>query len=128
MKISEEDLMLFKDLIIEEIKADFEEKHLSLNLVNTIYWQKTEEGYNIVIPAEIYNMYKFFKSGVVVPMGKGSYASHLDTIGSEFMVYPKKGKRFLKTPHNHIGYIDRAIQRATETWFQMRPQYKRQFD
>lgn len=127
MEITEEALTLLKDLIIQEIKKDFEEKHLSKNLVNTITWEKNEEGFNIIIPAEIYNMYKFFKEGVVISKGIGSYASHLDEVGSEFMVYPKKGKRFLSTPHNHIGYVERAINSALQQWLDLKPEYERVF-
>lgn len=128
MPIEKDALNKLKDLIIEEIKNDFTSKYLSKNLVNTIRWEETPEGFNIIIPAEVYNMYKFFKSGVVIPNGRGSYASFLDTTGSEFMVYPDKGKRFLATPHNHVGYVERAINGAFEKWFSIYPEYKRQFD
>lgn len=116
--ISNDALNELKDLIIEEIKNDFIDKHLSKNLVNTIYFKKTEEGYDIVIPAEIYNFYKFFKDGSIVPRGTGSYASELDQEGSTIMVYPHKGKRFLLKPGNHVGYVDRAINSALERWLQ----------
>lgn len=122
--ISDELLYDLKDLIIEEIKNDFKDKHLSKNLVNTISFEKTEEGLNIKIPAEIYNFYQFFSHGVVISKGIGSYASSLDEIGSEFMVYPEHGPRFVAKPHNHIGYVERAINNALEKWFQRHPEIK----
>lgn len=122
--LSQQKIDRLKDLIIEEIKADFNQKYLSKNLVNTIRFEKTEDGYNIVIPAEVYNMYQYFTHGVIVSKGTGSYASSLDEMGSEFMVYPKNGKRFMSKPHNHIGYVERAIKNALQKWIQQEEDIK----
>lgn len=126
--IDDTSLNLLKDLIIQEIQKDFDQKHLSGNLVETIRWEVNEQGYNIIIPAEVYDMYRFFKEGVIIPTGWGSYASELDETGSEFAVYSKKGKRYYVKPHNHIGYIERAINNALQIWFSLNPEYERVFN
>lgn len=118
--VSKKDLQTLANLIYENIKADFEDKHLSGNLLNTIQVTNSDTGIKIEIPAEIYNMYLFFSKGVVVHTGKGSYASELNDKGSAFTAYSQKtGKRYRITPHNHIGYIDNAINNAITTWTNM---------
>lgn len=117
--IEKKDLDRLAALIVENIKADFATKRLSGNLVNTIKVYNSEYGIKIEIPAPVYNMYRFFKDGVVIPSARGgSYASELNDKGSSFMYYSESGKRELKTPRNHIGYVDRAINNALSTWLE----------
>lgn len=121
--VSDNDILLLTRLIIQNLEKEFETKHLSKNLINTIRIEKTENGVSIIIPAQIYNQYKFFKEKVIVPKGTGSYASELDINGSAFMWYPEsgqKGKRKLIEPRNHIGYVDDVIKKSIDTWVSMK--------
>lgn len=114
--LSDWQVQLLAYFVKKEIQADFEEKHLSGNLMNTIRVNKTGDGFEVEIPAEIYNMYKFQRYGVVVYTGEGSYASELDEEGSAFYVYKKGGGRIWIEPRNHIGYVEDAIRRAIPQW------------
>lgn len=118
--VSDEDLMTLANLIVENIKKDFESKHLSGNLVNTLYIEKTQDGVRVVIPAEKYNMPLYIRKGVVVHSGAGSYASTLNEEGSIIRL-PGNGRGRPKDikKGNHIGYIDNAIKNAIETWREM---------
>lgn len=90
-------------LIVEQIKEEFKIKHLSLNLVNTIkVYSGVEGSWFVEIPAEMYDFKIFRKSGAVVPIGKGSYASKIDNTGG-----------FSGT---HKDYIDRCINKAIQIW------------
>lgn len=118
--VADEDLIVFANLIVEYIKEDFEDKHLSKNLINTIQIEKTNDGIAVIIPAEKYNMPLFIREGVVVPSGSGSYASSLNETGSIIRL-PRSGpgRPNEKKIGNHIGYVDKAIKRAIETWRNM---------
>jgi hypothetical protein len=133
--IGELQMMNFKDILIEEFEKEFENIHLSRNLANTIRWERNETGYAIVIPAQTYKMYQFFKNGVVIHDGKGSYASELNISGSSIALYNKKGKKHklksggynghsnVKHLGNHVGYIDKCIQKAVQRWIGTTPEY-----
>lgn len=118
--VSDEDLMTLAKLIVENIKKDFESKRLSGNLVNTIVLEKTQDGVTIVIPAEKYNMPLYIRKGVVVHSGTGSYASILNEEGSVIRLPGYgRGRPKEKKVGNHIGYIEKAIKDAIETWRNM---------
>lgn len=106
--------------IVRSIKEEFKNKHLSGNLENSISINVENGKVTIEIDAQIYNMYKFFKEGSIIHTGNGSYASFLDEVGSEFMVYSRrthgKNKRFLVKPHNHIGYVENNIYKGVLEW------------
>lgn len=115
--VADEDVLLFANLLVEYIKEDFEDKHLSKNLINTIQIEKTNDGMAVIIPAEKYNMPLFLREGVVVSSGTGSYASSLNETGSIIRL-PGSGPgrpREKKIGH-HIGYVEKAINKALETW------------
>ena len=118
--VSDEDLILFANLIVQYIKDDFEDKHLSKNLINSISVEKTADGISVIIPAEKYNMPLFIREGVVVHSGTGSYASKLNDTGSVIR-FPRSGpgRPKEKKVGNHIGYVDNAIHKAIETWRSM---------
>lgn len=109
--ITQEDLQELARIIIENIRKDFELKHLSKNLINTIYVTELDGEIKIHIPAETYKMFLYMRKGVVVHDGKGSYANTLNEHGSEI----KFGKYDLH-PGNHKGYVDEAINKALITW------------
>ena len=126
MKVSNQELERFANIIIQKIKDEFQVKHLSGNLVNTLEVVIADGNVQVVIPAKTYNMLKYFTQGVVVHTSHGSYASKLDTTGSEFYVYPKgtiKGKKRV-APHNHVGFVDKVIQEATQEWLTGLKNYK----
>ena len=120
--VSDEDVMLLANLIIENIKKDFEQKHLSGNLMNTIAIEKTADSVQIVVPAEKYNMSLYMRKGVVVHSGTGSYASRIDEEGS-IIRFPRQGggpgRPKEKKIGNHKGYVDASIRNALETWRNM---------
>ena len=120
--MKDEYLQELAKMIASEISKGFEQKHLTHNLVDTMEILEIEDGYEVHIPAKIYNEYKWFTKGIIIYMGKGSYASSLDKEGSAFMYYYREHgdrgawKRKLVKPRNHIGYIDGAILSATNKW------------
>lgn len=118
--VSDEDMLLLANLIVQYIKEDFQDKHLSKNLINTISIEKTNDGIAVVIPAEKYNMPLFIREGIVIHSGRGSYASSLDEVGSIIRL-PRSGpgRPNEKKLGNHIGYVDKAIKKAIETWRSM---------
>lgn len=106
------------NLIRKNISEEFREKHMSGNLSNTVYVERLPDKVRVVVPARTYNMLKFQTQGVIVHTGNRSYASKLDRFGSEFYIYPfgtRKGSRLIK-PHNHIGYVDKAIMLSIRQW------------
>lgn len=113
--ISKKDLMDLATFIESSLKEEFANQHLSGNLVNTIEVEEGEDSVKVSIPARAYNMYQYQRNRVIIPNGRGSYASRLDTEGSEFFVYTNKGRFFVK-PHNHIGYVDKVINDSINAW------------
>lgn len=99
-----------------EIREDFKHRHLSGNLMETIRVGKTPDGFEVEIPAEIYDMYEFQMTGAIVYTGEGSYANQLDIAGSEFWTFYLDGSRRYVKPHNHINYAENAIKRAVDKW------------
>ena len=106
--VGHDELQKLADIIVAKINEEFEIKHLSRNLVNTIKIEMVEDKIDIIIPAETYDILKFKEKGVVIPTGKGSYASKLDEEGSSLMVSNKNGSYQIK-PGNHKGFLDKVI-------------------
>lgn len=98
------DLLMYKlALKIEEkIKKDFATIHLSMNLVNTIKVEKNDSGYIVDIPAQVYDLTKWYAEKVIVYKGTGSYAQEVDMQGG----FSKK----------HKDYIERAINESIIEW------------
>ena len=114
----EEILTSLSNIIIQNLKEEFSRKKLSGNLINTIEVEISSDEVKIHIPAKTYNMLLFQTKGVVVHTNNGSYASKLDEEGSSFMVYPqgtRKGSHRVN-PRNHIGFIDRVINKSIREW------------
>lgn len=125
MGLSHKDLEEITWIILDKIKAEFETKHMSGNLVNTIEVQNGPDGISIVIPARTYNMLMFQTKGVVIHTSHGSYASKLDKEGSQFYVYPngtRKGSKRVK-PGNHKGFIDKVVDEAVNEWMAKQGKY-----
>lgn len=114
--VSEEDLQVFTNIILENLKEEFSLKKLSGNLLNTITVEKNDEEIRINIPARTYNMLLYQQKGVVVHTGHGSYASKLDEQGSNFYVYPNGGTngRYKINPKNHKDFVNRVVQKSLE--------------
>lgn len=111
-------LTSLSNIIIKNLQEEFSRKKLSGNLINTIQIEISSDGVSIHIPAKTYNMLRYQTEGVVIHDGRGSYASRLDTTGSEFYVYPnaqRKGAKLIK-PHNHIGFVDKVINKSIREW------------
>lgn len=127
--LEQKDLDMLRDLIVLYIKEDFEKKHLSGNLINTIYSEPTEKGLKIVIPAQVYNMFIYQTKGIIIYNSTKSYASELDRKGSEFYIYTRLPngsyqKKLIK-PHNHKGFVNNAINKAITTFSkQLEGKYK----
>ena len=125
MELTHQDLEDITFIILEKIKEEFQSKHMSGNLVNTIEIKNTPETIEIHIPAKTYNMLTYQTQGVVIHTNRGSYASKLDKEGSEFYVYPngtRKGSKRIK-PGNHKGFIDRVIDEAISEWMAKQGQF-----
>lgn len=93
--------------IMNNIRQEFANKHLSMNLVNTMTLEMTNDGCVIRIPAQVYNMGQYLKQGTIIYTGTGSYAEALDIEGS-YVLGRKIG--------NHIGWIGRVVNQAVSTW------------
>ena len=118
MKIGEKELEMLANIIVRNLQEEFDVKHLSGNLINTMTVTSTGGEIQINIPAQTYNMLLFQEKGVVVHTSHGSYASKLDEEGSSFMVYPngsRKGSHRI-SPRNHKGYIDKIIELSIQEW------------
>ncbi len=117
-EVGKEELQKLADIIVLKIKEEFQVKHLSKNLINTIKITNEGNQIQIEIPAQTYNMLLYQTKGVIVHTSHGSYASKLDLEGSSFMIYrtDSRKKSFRVNPRNHIGYIDRAINSAISEW------------
>lgn len=116
IELSKQEIEKLGELIAQKLQIEFQDKHLSGNLANTIQLVRVSDNtIQVQIPAETYKMYQWFAHRVVIHDGKGSYASELDLEGSSFMAYTKKG-RFLVKPGNHKGYIDKVINEAVQEW------------
>lgn len=115
--VSVSELEDLKNIVIQEIEREFE-KHLTGNLLNTIYVEYDVDQIRIVIPAETYNFYQWFIYGVVVKSQQGgSYASKIDKEGSRFPVYDKKTtKRSFVAPLNHKDWVERVTTNALNIW------------
>lgn len=95
-------LQKLAEKIKEKIRNDFKDVHLSQNLMNTISISSTPTGFLIDIPAEIYDLAKYYKEGVIIYTGAGSYAEDVDINGGF------SGK--------HKDYIERAILESVSEW------------
>lgn len=113
--MKDSDLQSLANMVAEAIKDDFRRVHLSGNLMNTITVTKSESGYKVEIPAQIYDM-KLYQTRKVIVYKAGSYASQLNDEGSEFFDYIK-WKWVM--PRNHIGYAERGCQQAADQWAKM---------
>ena len=95
-------LQKLAEKIKQKIINDFKEVHLSQNLMNTISVSSTPTGFLVDIPAEIYDLAKYYKEGVIIYTGAGSYAEDVDINGGF------SGK--------HKDYIERAILESVREW------------
>lgn len=120
MNPSKADMISLANYIAEAIAEEFAQVRLTGNLVETIEITPTDKGVAITIPAEAYETYYWFVYRAIVPNGKGSYASKLDTEGSAFMVYDPMTGNPVKyvTPRNHKGYLKRSIDKGIERWME----------
>lgn len=89
--------------IQEEVKKEFSFLHFSGNLMNTITINKTKNGWEVDIPAEMFSISDYKKKGVIIKIpGGGSYASLINTTGGF------SGK--------HKGYVEECISKAINKW------------
>ena len=103
MDVSNIDLSALQRIIVDKLNEEFSLKKLSGNLKNTISVEATANEIQIKIPAKTYNMLLYQTKGVVIHTSHGSYASKLDTVGSEFYAYSKKRSRDVYHPlHRHL--------------------------
>lgn len=100
--ISEEAKQELANLIINNLKKDFDFIYLSHNLADTIYLEETENGLQIHIPAKMYDLGLYEKERVIKYTGKGSYANEVELYGGF------SGK--------HRNYVLRAINDAIRVW------------
>lgn len=118
MAKEEKALELLAQIIVRRIKEEFADKRMSGNLINTISVEKLEDRIDIKIPAEIYNMLEYQRSGTIIHTNKGSYASKLDEEGSSFMVYPNKTRKgaYRVKPGHHKGFVNKVVNESIQEW------------
>lgn len=104
ISISYEDAVELAEFIFYFLEKEFSTVFLTKNLIHSINIIKDGEKVTIEIPAEMYDMKKFFNSGVIVPTNKGSYANLLNENGSYW--------------GNHKNYVDNAISKGISMWMQ----------
>ena len=102
--ISDELLQDLALMIKEHIINGFTIKHLSTNLMNTIVVRKSEKGFEVDIPAELYDLKVWNKDKAIVYTGEGSYAQRVDVTGG-----------FSRT---HKAYVEYAINDSIKKWVQ----------
>lgn len=90
------------EFIKQAIIQEFSTIYFSGNLRDTIMIEETEDGYDVVIPAQLYNVDYYMEHGVILYDRMGSYASEVDKQGG-----------FSKT---HTNYVERCIQQAITLW------------
>lgn len=115
MEITNEMKRVLAELIVNNIKAEFSVKHLTMNLVNTLKIVETDEGVEVHIPAPKYSWKAWWEDKVIKPTYKGSYAQALSSDGSIIWYY-NNGKRKLKKPGNHVGYVEDVIAISINQW------------
>lgn len=86
----------------EMLQKEFEAIHLSGNLAETIQIRPTEFGFEVDIPADIYDLKLWYDKGIVIYTGEGSYAQAVNESGG-----------FSKT---HTGYVEDCIRLTIEKW------------
>lgn len=100
MLMTDGELLVLVNFIKNRIRENFETIHLSENLINTIEVRRTTLGFEIDIPAEMYDIPRFESEGVIVYTGEGSYAQEVDIVGG----FSKK----------HKNYVEKAIQEGID--------------
>ena len=85
--------------IVSELEKEFDRYYLSKNLINTIDVKFQDYGKKVIIdiPAQIYDVALYKKSGVILYKG-GSYAQKINETGGY------SGK--------HKGYVEKCISNA----------------
>ena len=86
------------------IYGDFTKTHLSRNLMNTLEIRETQNGIEVEIPAEMYDIPLYIMTGVIVHTGEGSYAQEVNKTGGF------SGK--------HLNYVEEAISQSITEWAQ----------
>ena len=88
--------------IEEAFREEFENVHLSKNLINTMKIEITDSGVIIDIPAMKYNMKKFRETGIIKYYYRGSYAQQINKTGG------LSGK--------HVDYVEKCIEKGIQDW------------
>lgn len=70
--------------------------------MDTVFIEKTSDGYQVHIPALRYDMDMFKSTGVIVYTNDGSYAEEVNKTGG--------------ISRKHVGYIEGAISKAISQW------------
>lgn len=103
MAFEEEKAKKLADLIKEEIQKEFQNIHLTKNLMDTINIYKSGDKWIVDIPAQKYDFKTYFETGAIVPYKLGgSYAEKVNEKGG-----------FSKT---HKNYVERCINKAIQRW------------
>ena len=101
--MTEFQLMSLAEKIKQRLKDDFKDTHLSGNLMETIEISHDGSGFLVKIPAKVYDILQFYKTGAIIyKEDKGSYAQEVNITGGF------SGK--------HKGYVERAIDEAISDW------------
>lgn len=105
----------FKEGFLRYLRKDFEEHHLSYNLVRTMEIVDNGDYEQIIkIPAREYNMPLYMRKGIFMYDGNKSYATELNEEGSKIEFVETRSQNRLKkrTKYigNHKGYIEKSFE------------------
>lgn len=109
--LGKRELEKLAEIIVRNLNEEFEAKHLSKNLINTVVVRNYGNEITIEIPAQVYDMRTYQEKRIVVHNRNESYASKLDEEGSSFVVYQNGRARTIR-PRNHKGFANRIVDDA----------------
>ena len=108
MDVNKELTKAFAYSLVDNIKKGFKTMHVSGNLADTIVVYETNNGYNVEIPADKYDVWRFLYEGVIIPTNKGSYANTVDIYKT--LKVPKPH------PNTHKNYVSKSIENTLKTF------------
>lgn len=102
MVVTQEMKRKLAEMIVSQIKEDFRVFHYSGNLASTIKIITTKNSVSVEVPAEIYDLRLYNRTGAIVYTGEGSYADDVNEQGG--------------FSGRHKNYVEKSISYAIRKW------------
>lgn len=102
MVVTQDMKVKLAEMIKAALKRDFAVYHYSGNLADTINIKKVKGKVVVEIPAEIYDLGLYNRTGAIVYTGEGSYAQDVNEQGG--------------FSGRHTNYVERSIAAAIKKW------------